>query len=213
MTTVNDLTPGELLSKLHRGLIIEYFSIAWMSIESTVSLWAGFTAGSLVLVAFGGDSFIELISAWAVADYLRKGEKGKADPQVLRRTERITSALLFALVPSISLATAYSFLTGIRAETSIVGIVVAVGAVLIMPFLWLEKRRIGNETRCVPLCIDAVESATCFFMSIALLGGLLAISLFGLWWVDYLATAIILAFVTKEAVEAFREGRRNSGSQ
>ncbi len=207
MTTRNDLTSAELLSKLHRGLILEYFSVAWMGVESIVSVWAGLTAGSLVLVAFGCDSFIELVSAWAVADYLRRSEREKADPQVLRRTERITGALLVALVPSISLATAYSFLTGIRAETSIPGIIIGIGAVAVMPFLWLEKRNIGKETGCVPLCIDAVESATCFFMSVALLGGLLAISLFGLWWVDYLATGIILAFVSKEAVAALRERR------
>jgi divalent metal cation (Fe/Co/Zn/Cd) transporter len=42
-------------------------------------------------------------------------------------------------------------------------------------------------------------------MSVALLGGLLAEYLFGLWWVDYVATAAILAFVAKEAVESFHE--------
>jgi divalent metal cation (Fe/Co/Zn/Cd) transporter len=57
---------------------------------------------------------------------------------------------------------------------------VAVGAVVIMPYLWLEKRKIGRETRCVPLSIDAVESATCSFMSLALLSGLLAEYFLGL---------------------------------
>ena len=56
-----------------------------------------------------------------------------------------------------------------------------------MPYLWWQKRKIGEETRSLPLSIDAVESITCLFMSIALLGGLLAEYFFGLWWVDYLA--------------------------
>ncbi len=57
----------------------------------------------------------------------------------------------------------------------------------------------------VYLSIDAVESATCFFMSLTLLAGLLAEYFIGLWWADYLATALIVSFVAKEAVESFRE--------
>jgi divalent metal cation (Fe/Co/Zn/Cd) transporter len=74
-----------------------------------------------------------------------------------------------------------------------------------MPVLYLEKRQIGKETRTLSLSLDAIESLTCIFMSVALLGGLLAEYLFGLWWVDYVATAAILAFVAKEAVESFHE--------
>lgn len=81
-----------------------------------------------------------------------------------------------------------------------------------MPILWLEKRKIGKETKCLPLSIDAVESATCFFMSLVLLSGLLAISVFSPWWVDYLATGIILAFVGKEAFESLDELNENSTS-
>ncbi|MDG7013937.1 MAG: cation transporter [Nitrososphaerota archaeon] len=87
---------------------------------------------------------------------------------------------------------------------------VAAGAVFVMPYFWLEKRRIGKEMRCLPLSVDALESATCFFMSLALLTGLLAEYLFGLWWADYLATAVILAFVAKEAQESFLEVREGS---
>jgi divalent metal cation (Fe/Co/Zn/Cd) transporter len=74
-----------------------------------------------------------------------------------------------------------------------------------MPYLWYQKRRIGKETATQALINDAVESITCIFMSIALLGGLLAEFLFGLWWVDYIATGIILAFVAKEALESYQE--------
>jgi divalent metal cation (Fe/Co/Zn/Cd) transporter len=52
---------------------------------------------------------------------------------------------------------------------------------------------------------DAIESVTCLFMSIALLGGLLGEYFFGLWWMDYLATGVILVFVAREALESYRE--------
>ncbi len=199
------LTPPQVRAMLHRGLLLEYVSTAWMTVESIVSVFAGLLAGSMALVAFGGDSFIELVSALVVAAYLRKERAGTANSQVLERTERFTGILLVLLIPVIGLGTVYAVLTGARAESSTPGILVAVAAVILMPILWLQKSKIGDLTGCKPLSNDAVESATCFFMSITLLGGLLTVSLFGLWWVDYLATVVILAFVGKEAAEAFSE--------
>jgi len=51
--------------------------------------------------------------------------------------------------------------------------------------------------------MDAIQSATCFLMSLALLGGLLVNYVFGVRWVDYAASAVILGFVAKESTEAF----------
>lgn len=42
-------------------------------------------------------------------------------------------------------------------------------------------------------------------MSLTLLAGLLINYFFGISWVDYVAAGIILPFVGKESVEAFRE--------
>jgi len=172
-----------------------------MTVEVIGSLAVGLAAGSFALLAFGGDSLIELISGIAVLEFLRKNRSELES----RRAELITSALLFALIPVIGFGAVYSYFVGLRAEGSPIGIAIAIGSVIVMPYLWYEKKRIGKETRSLPLEIDAVESVTCFYMSIALLAGLLAVYLFGLWWVDYLATGAILAFVAKEAIEAYHE--------
>jgi len=58
---------------------------------------------------------------------------------------------------------------------------------------------------CLPLEIDASESATCFLMSIALLGGLVINYSFRLPWIDYVVTLIILIFVAREATDSIRE--------
>ena len=199
------LTLPQVRALLHRGLLLEYVSIGWMTVESIVSVLAGITAGSLALVAFGGDSLVELVSAVAVAVYLRREKVGRGGAGMLERTEHVTRLLLVLLIPTIGFGTLYAAVTGVRAETSLIGIAVAVGAVMIMPVLWLQKRKIGEKTNCKPLLNDAVESATCFFMSITLLAGLLAVSLFGLWWVDIIATLVILGFVGKEVIGAYSE--------
>jgi len=179
-----------------------------MLVESLVAISGGLIAGSLALLAFGGDSLVELISSYTVAIYLRNLLR---NPDATRRevgseqVERFTALLLISLIPMIALGGVYSYLSRIEPESSLAGIAVASGAVVIMPILWFEKRRIGKQADCLSLSIDAIESATCFFMSVTLLGGLLVNYFLHLPWIDYVATAIILAFVAKEAAESLRE--------
>jgi divalent metal cation (Fe/Co/Zn/Cd) transporter len=53
-----------------------------------------------------------------------------------------------------------------------------------MPYLYVQKKRFGRETRTHMLTIDALESVTCLFMALAVLGGLLAETFLRLWWAD-----------------------------
>jgi divalent metal cation (Fe/Co/Zn/Cd) transporter len=48
------------------GKRLEYFTIAWNSLEGLVALIAGAAAGSISLVGFGIDSFIEVTSGAAL---------------------------------------------------------------------------------------------------------------------------------------------------
>jgi divalent metal cation (Fe/Co/Zn/Cd) transporter len=188
---------------MRTGFRLEYLSAGWMSVEVVGTVLAGVLAGSIALVAFGADSIVELLSAAVVLDHLRGDVEG-SDAQG-RNASKLTMILLFSLIPVVGTGAAYSALVGIRPEHSPLGIAIAIGAVIVMPYLWLRKRWIGREARCLPLSIDALESVACFLMAVALLGGLLAEWLLGLWWADYVATAVILAFVAREAIESYRE--------
>src|SRR2546426_1307998 len=193
-------------TRIGNGIRIEYLSSAWMLVEVFGSIGFGLIAGSFALLAFGGDSLIELISGLAVLGGLRNDSSLRsASGGHSKRTEQFTSLLLFALLPVVGLGAVYSYITGLKPEASPLGIAIAVGAVIVMPYLYTQKKRIGRETRSLPLSIDAIESVTCLFMALALLGGLLTEYFLGLWWADYLATGVILAFVAREAVESYHE--------
>src|SRR6266542_1506644 len=47
---------------IHRGRRLEYFTIGWNAMEGLVAVVAGAIAGSISLVGFGIDSFIEVTS-------------------------------------------------------------------------------------------------------------------------------------------------------
>jgi divalent metal cation (Fe/Co/Zn/Cd) transporter len=188
------------------GIRIEIFSSVWMTIEVLGSIGIGLVAGSFALIAFGGDSLVELLSGLAVLRGLRKDSlRGVGQETHGDRTEKFTSFLLFALIPVIGLGATYSYLGGLRPEGSPLGVIIAAGAVVVMPYFYFQKKRIGRETRSLSISIDAIESLTCLLMATALLGGLLAEYLFGFWWADYLATAVILGFVAREAIESYHE--------
>ena len=47
---------------VHRGRRLEYFTITWNAIEGLVAVFIGVIAGSISLVGFGLDSFVEVTS-------------------------------------------------------------------------------------------------------------------------------------------------------
>ena len=65
-TAASALTPDARHSALHAGVTIEIVTVLWMVVEAVVAIAAGILAGSLLLVAFGLDSVIELVSGGAL---------------------------------------------------------------------------------------------------------------------------------------------------
>ena len=198
---------------LKHGLWVEYASLAWMAVEGIVAIYSGIAAWSLALLAFGGDSVVELLSSVAVVGHLRHMSNGPGSDLHVdsERTEWVTALLLVSLIPVIGLGAVYSIVSGVRPESSPLGIIVAFTAVLIMPMLLYQKIRFGKASSCLPLIIDATESATCFLMSIALLLGLVINYFLKLFWADYVASLIILIFVAREAIESIREVKAKRG--
>ena len=99
--------------RIRTGIMVEYFSSAWMIVEASGSIVFGLLAGSIALLAFGGDSLIELISGLTVLAYLRRDMSG-SEMHDRKRTGQVTSALLFSLIPVIGLGAVYSYLTGLN---------------------------------------------------------------------------------------------------
>jgi hypothetical protein len=77
------------------ALLLTYVAIGWMFIEAAAAVGAGIVAGSLLLVAFGIDSAIELASAVVVFRRFRieSHEKFPSDLEEAGAIERVTSKL------------------------------------------------------------------------------------------------------------------------
>src|SRR5690242_9709586 len=128
-----------LPARMRPGLRLEAISIAWMAVEAAASVAAGVLAKSLLLVTFGVDSGIELLSAGVL--YWRLLREARAKPgdserasargaveELERRTSRFAGYLLYALALYVVLQAGYGLWHRGAAETSWLGIGVAVAA-------------------------------------------------------------------------------------
>ena len=193
-------------SDLQRGLFIEGVTIAWMVVEAVVALAVGVMARSGAALAFGLDSLIELASAGVLIWRLR-AEFGAAMPDEIeaaeRRAGRLVGGALFALAGYTVFQSAVTLLLRIEPERSLVGIGLALAALVGMPILARVKRNVATAIGSAALRGDAACSITCAYMAAALLAGLALNALFGWWWADPISALGIVYFLIREGREAW----------
>src|SRR5258705_6397780 len=80
-----------------RGKRLEYFTIAWNMLEGLVAVVAGTFAGSISLIGFGVDSFIELTSGAALLWRMSADADECSREHLERRALRIVGACFLAL--------------------------------------------------------------------------------------------------------------------
>jgi divalent metal cation (Fe/Co/Zn/Cd) transporter len=205
MTSVSEL--ANRANRMQWALRLEALTVVWMVIEASASIGAGLLAGSVLLLAFGVDSVIELASACLLYYRLARDAKAhSADVPEIERLERgaahIGGYLLYALALYVAVQSGYGLLHRHAAKPSFIGIVIAVVAALGMPLLAKTKLRAADEIGSKALRADAIETFTCGFLSWVLLAGLVVNALFHVWWLDSVAALVLVPFLVKEGREA-----------
>jgi divalent metal cation (Fe/Co/Zn/Cd) transporter len=148
---------------------IQTVTIVWMTVEAAISLVVAWMARSPALLAFGGDSAIELLSAIVV---LWRFRAHPDQEQAEKLAARIAAVLLFILAAYVTVVSALTLLGYSEPKTAYVGIAVLVAATAIMPWLAREKRKLSAITGSAALRADAAESALCAYLALVALVGL-----------------------------------------
>jgi divalent metal cation (Fe/Co/Zn/Cd) transporter len=201
----------ERSSELRAALRLEIATIVWMIIEAVAALAAGIVAHSLLLVAFGIDSGIELASAVVVFRRFRieSHEKFAGDlhgtRSIERKTARIAGYLLLLLSAYVLVQAGFGLVTRHAAETSPIGFAVAIIAAIGMPFLAKAKLRVADNIDSRALRADAMETLTCGYLAWVLLAGLALNAVTHWWWVDSVASLAIVPLLIREGWESVFE--------
>jgi divalent metal cation (Fe/Co/Zn/Cd) transporter len=189
-----------------RAFRLEWLTVGWMSIEAAVGLGTGIKSGSLLLVAFGADSVIELLSAgvliWRLTAETRRGE---AFPEAIeRRAARIAAALLFALALYVLVSAGWSLAMRSGQRFSPLGLGVTLAAMPLMVLLSRAKTGIAERIGSRALRADAIESIACAYLSAVVVAGLVAQWLFGVWWIDGVTALALVPLLVREGWEAWQ---------
>jgi len=172
-----------------------------MVVEAVFSLSAAWIARSPALLAFGGDSAIELVSAVVV---LRRFRVLSQEADAEERAAKFAGGLLFALAACVVLASILSLLGHIEPRPSVLGISVLVVAAIAMPLLAQQKRRLSAATGSAALRADAAESAVCGYLAWIALVGLVVNATWGVKWADPVAALTLLPLIVREGIEAMK---------
>jgi divalent metal cation (Fe/Co/Zn/Cd) transporter len=187
-----------------KGQRLEYFTIAWNLLEGLVAVIAGASAGSISLVGFGVDSFIEVTSGATLLWRMAVDSEEHSRERNERLSLRIVGACFLALAAYISYESV-SDLMGRRApEQSIPGIILACVSLVVMPILSHAKKDVGKKLGSAAMNADAKQTDFCVYLSGLLLAGLLLNAALGWWWADPVAALIMVPIIAKEGVEGLK---------
>ncbi|GLB46390.1 membrane protein [Philodulcilactobacillus myokoensis] len=196
---------------VNNGLMIEYFSTAWMAFEFIVGFISGLQAHSILLIAFGLDSFLEIISGSALIWRLKKEMNGDDSQSIMKAEKRsslIVGSVLILLSVYIVVISLYNLFTHQASDNSLSGLLISVASVILMPILTILKRKMGKALHSNALVEDGMCNITCAYMAGTVLLGTLLTYLLNWWWADSVAALILVYFIFSEGLESFQEGRK-----
>lgn len=192
---------------LRRGRTLELFTIAWNSAEGLVSVALGLFAGSVALIGFGIDSFIETSSGVVLLWRLQTRRDLESAERAEATALRLVGASLLALAAYIVYDAGLSLIRRFPPEESIPGIAVAIVSLVVMPLLAREKRKVAAQLDSRALFADSLQTSICTYLSAILLAGLALNAGLGWWWADPLAALAMVPFIVREGRAAWRGER------
>jgi divalent metal cation (Fe/Co/Zn/Cd) transporter len=191
----------EWLRAAGRARLLSWVSLVWMGAEGVIALFAGVLAGSIALISFGLDSFIEgfasLVIVW------RFTGSRLHSPAAEARAQKIVAIQFFVLAPYVAFEAIHKLTTTEQAETSVLGIALVTSSLIGMPILGYAKRRLANTLGSVATRGEGTQNLLCAYLAAAVLVGLLGNALFGLWWLDPVAALVVAGVAIKEGIDSW----------
>ena len=189
---------------VRRGQWLTWATLGYNSLEGFLSIGAGLFAGSVALVGFGVDSFIEVTASLAAIWRLRVDSDTQRRAFAERWALRVIGVCFLALAAYIAVDATRSLIGRAAPDRSLFGIVIAAVSLIVMPLLARAKRRVGDALASRAIRAEARQTDICMYLSAILLGGLGLNALFGWWWADSIAALAMVPLIAWEGREGLR---------
>jgi divalent metal cation (Fe/Co/Zn/Cd) transporter len=199
---------NERASHVQRALRLEYLTVGWNVLEGIVAIGAALAAGSVALLGFGIDSFVECTSGavmiWRLRAEQTRRLSSAALEQVEHRARRLVAVSLFLLAAFVMFEAVRRLLGDERPEFSAIGVGLTSLSLVVMYWLARAKRHLAAAIKSRALEGDAFQTTACMWLSAAALIGIGLNGALGWWWADPLAAIIIGILIAREARQAWK---------
>jgi divalent metal cation (Fe/Co/Zn/Cd) transporter len=185
-----------------KARLLSWISLAWMGAEGVIALAAGIAAGSIALVSFGLDSFVEGFASLVIVWRFTGSRLHSLAAE--ERAQKLVAIQFFLLAPYVALEAAHTLWTAEEPSTSWLGIALVTSSLVGMPALGLAKRRLADRLGSAATRGEGTQNLLCAYLAAAVLAGLLGNALLGLWWLDPAAALVVAAVAVREGVQSWR---------
>lgn len=207
MTVVTIPEPETRRRWLTTAVRLEYVTVGWNLLEGVIAVAAALAAGSVALLGFGIDSFVEsssgLVLVWRLLSE-RRGSHSQHIAELDRRAHKLVGVSLLALAAFISVDAVTALIRHEVPLPSPVGIVLTTISIGVMLWLGRAKRVAAAALESRALAADAFQTTACWWLSVAALAGLGLNALWGWWWADPIAALVMVGLIVHEGLEAWR---------
>jgi divalent metal cation (Fe/Co/Zn/Cd) transporter len=187
---------------VRRAKQLAWLGVGWHGVEAALAIGAGLVAGSIALVGFGADSLIESFAGFILLWRFAASRVTSEDAE--RRAQKLIALSFYVIAAYVGFEAIRNLLTGEHPNASWAGIGLAGVTLVTMPPLAIAKGRIGEKLSSSATKSEGQQNMLCAYLSAALLVGLGANALFGLWWADPVTALLIAGVAVKEGRESWR---------
>jgi divalent metal cation (Fe/Co/Zn/Cd) transporter len=190
-----------------RALLLSYLTVGYNILEGAVSIFAGYLAGSIALVGFGLDSFVESLSGGVMIWRFRPhpGRTPEEEERLEKKAVKLVGSTFFILAAYVLYESVEKLWLQEAPDPSLLGIVIAAVSLILMPALFFYKYSLGKSLGSLSLMADSKQTLACAMLSLALLIGLGLNYLYGIWQADPVIGLLIVGVLVREGYEALKE--------
>ena len=196
---------------LNTALWLSIITIAYNIIEGLVSVYFGSTDDTLVLLGFGVDSFVEVISGIGILHMVLRMQRIviKDFDKFERLALRITGVAFMLLAAGLVLGSILNVVNKTKPETTLAGIIIAAVSICTMYFLMQYKLKTGKALNSEAIIADAHCTKTCLYLSFILLASSLLYEFLKISYIDVAGSLGIAWYAFSEGRESLEKARKN----
>lgn len=193
------------------ALWLSIITIFYNIIEGLISIYFGNEDDTLVLLGFGIDSFVEVISGIGILHMVLRMQRTeiKEHDKFERLALRITGVSFIALSLGLVAGSILNFINKSTPQTTVVGIIIASISIVTMYFLMHYKLKTGKALNSEAIIADAHCTKTCLYLSFILLASSLLYEFLKISYIDIAGSLGIAWYAFSEGRESLEKAKKN----